>query len=120
MNDPLQALIDAGVLNATPFPANSRYHGVPLAVLELPGQDPVAYVRRRFIPPPEQFESVGQHRVIEGERLDILAARYLGDAELNWRIADANGPAAPDALVATPGRRLRITLAAGMSGGGDA
>ena len=39
---------------------------------------------------------------------------------LVFRIADANGPAAPDALVATPGRRLRITLAAGMSGGGDA
>lgn len=120
MNDPLQALLDAGVLNTSPFPANSRYHGLPLATLERSGRDPVAYVRRRFVPPPERFETVAEHRLIEGERLDALAARYLGDPELYWRIADANGALAPAELTTTPGRRLRITLAEGMGGGGDA
>ena len=30
------------------------------------------------------------HAVAEGDRLDLLAHRYLGDARLWWVIADAN------------------------------
>lgn len=30
------------------------------------------------------------HTVIEGERIDILADRFFGDAELWWVIADVN------------------------------
>lgn len=30
------------------------------------------------------------HRVVDGERLDMLAAGAYGDPEMWWRIADAN------------------------------
>lgn len=52
----------------------------------------------------------------EGERLDQVAAKYLGDPEAFWRIADANGAMRPQALTETAGRRLRITLPEGIPG----
>jgi hypothetical protein len=33
--------------------------------------------------------------VVQGDRLDNLAARYFGDAELYWRLCDANGAVRP-------------------------
>lgn len=120
MNDPLKALLEAGALDISPFPPNSRYRGVPLAVLERPGQEPVAYLRRRFVPPPERYSVVQEHTVAEGDRIDNLAARYLADPELYWRLCDANGVMRPDELTETAGRRLRITLEEGMAGGSDA
>ena len=38
----------------------------------------------------------------EGDRLDLLAARYLKDATAFWRLCDANNAPAPDALAARP------------------
>ena len=52
----------------------------------------------------------------EGERLDNIAAQYLGDPEQFWRICDANGAMRPDELTETVGRRLRITLPEGIPG----
>ena len=47
----------------------------------------------------------------------MLAAGYLGDAELYWRLADANGAMRPRDLTETAGARVRITLPEGMPGG---
>ena len=115
MADLLQALLEASG-TPPPFPPNSRYHGVATAVRDTPA-GPVVYLRRRFIAPPEAFALLHEHAVVEGDRLDNLAAATLGDPELAWRIADANGALRPDDLTATPGRRLRITLPEGLSGG---
>jgi hypothetical protein len=41
----------------------------------------------------------GVHVRREGERLDHLAARYLGDAVLWWRIAERNDVMVPAALI---------------------
>ena len=41
------------------------------------------------------------------DRLDILAAKYLGDPELYWMILDLN-PEIMDPLSITPGTVLRI------------
>jgi len=120
MNDPLKALLEAGVLDISRFPPNSRYHSVPLATLEQPGQEPVAYLRRRFVPPPENFAVVQEYLVVQGDRLDNLADRFLGDAELYWRLCDANGAVRPDELTETPGTTIVITLPEGMPGGSDA
>lgn len=120
MNDPLQDLINAGALDTSPFPPNSRYRDVPLAKLEVPGRDPIPYVRRRFISPPERFAEVDRHTVAEGDRIDNVAARYLGDPELYWQLADANGAMDPADLTVEPGRRLRITLPEGIPGAPDA
>lgn len=55
----------------------------------------------------EQGEPALSHRVVAGDRLDLLAARYFGDALQYWRIADANPAPSPDELL-EPGRVLII------------
>lgn len=98
------------------FPPGSRYHDVEVATLELPDGRRIAYVRRRFVPPPASFALLREHVVRSGERLDTVAALHLGDPEQFWRIADANGAIVPEQLTDEPGRRLRITLPAGVPG----
>jgi hypothetical protein len=98
------------------FPPGSRYHDVEVATLELPDGRRIAYVRRRFVPPADSFALLREHLVRSGERLDTVAALHLGDPEQFWRIADANGAIAPEQLTDEPGRRLRITLPAGVPG----
>ncbi|MFJ3880188.1 LysM domain-containing protein [Streptomyces sp. NPDC090077] len=99
------------------FSATSRYRNVPTAGFTLPGGRTVSYVRRRFPPDPDSLTTLTTHTVAPGERLDHVAARELGDPEQAWRIADAHRVLAPGSLTAVPGRRLRITLPAGMPQG---
>jgi len=101
------------------FPPNSRYHDVEVMKLELPDGRTIAYLRRRIIPDASRFSTVREHLVRAGERLDQIAAAALGDPEQFWRIADANGARAPEELTDTAGRRLRITLPAGIPGAED-
>jgi nucleoid-associated protein YgaU len=117
MNDEaLRALLESGAIDTSPLAPNSRYRGVGVARLEPEGAEPIAYLRRRFVPAPERFTVVQEHSVVEGDRLDLLAARYLGDPELYWRLADANGVLRPDELVEEPGRKIAITLPEGVPG----
>lgn len=118
MKDPLQALLEGGAIEATAFPANSRYHGVGVAQLEGRDGEKLPYLRRRFVPQPERFSETQLHRVTQGDRLDVLAGRYLGDPELYWRLCDANRALRPDELLA-PDRRLRITLPEGVPGAAE-
>ncbi len=119
MNDPIKALLEAGVLSSNTFPQNSRYHGVEIAAFEQDNREPVPYLKRRFVPPAEQFAMLHDHTVVEGDRVDNLAARYLGDPELYWRLCDANGVIRPDDLTRTTGARVAITLPAGVPGESD-
>lgn len=98
------------------FPANSRYHGIDTATLRTPDGRTVVYLRRRFIPPPERFALIQEHTVTEGDRLDNIAAQYLGDPEQFWRICDANAALRPDELVEIVGRLIRITQPEGIPG----
>ena len=98
------------------FPITSRYYGVETATLEVRGGRALAYLRRRFVPPPERFALLQEHIVVEGDRLDNVTARYLGDPEQFWRICDANAAMRPEQLTETIGRRLRITLPEGIPG----
>lgn len=101
------------------FSITSRYQGIPTVTHTLPDGRRVAYVRRRFLPHPEDLTQIGEHLVLPGERLDQIAGKEFGDAEQAWRIADANRVMDPDELTCKPGRRLRITLPAivGLAGG---
>lgn len=119
MTDPLKALLDAGVLKSSTFPENSRYHGVAIVTLERPGKEPVAFVKRRFVPPPERYSIVREHVVVEGDRVDNLAAQYLGDPALYWRLCDANAVMRPDELTDTVGGKVAITLPEGVPGKSD-
>lgn len=98
------------------FPPTSRYAGIETATFETVDQRTITYLRRRFVPAPERFALLQEHTVTEGERLDNLAAHYLGDPEQFWRLCDANGVLRPDDLTATIGRRIRITLPEGIPG----
>jgi hypothetical protein len=119
MTDPQQHLeaILAGATTAPAFPANSRYHAVPIATLALSDGRTIAYLRRRFVPPPDRLAPLREHTVVQGDRLDVLAATHLGDPELFWRLCDANGAMDPGALTAVVGRRLRVSLPEGLPGG---
>lgn len=122
MSEPLDRL-DALLGQTAPraaFPPNSRYAATPTAKLRRADGREIAYLRRRFVPPPEDFALLREHIVVQGDRLDVLAARHLGDPELFWQLCDANGAVRPDELTETVGRRLRITLPAGVPGVTDA
>ncbi|HEY6222564.1 MAG TPA: hypothetical protein VIW26_02160 [Gemmatimonadales bacterium] len=116
MSDILSTILAGPPIDTQAFPTNSRYSGVPLVRRTLPDGTIQVYVSRRFIPQPERFAQLHEHMVTEGERLDQIAARELGDPELSWRICDANRAMRPEDLTDTVGRRLRITLPAGVPG----
>jgi hypothetical protein len=119
MSDPseaLQSLLNSAGLKTSLFPPTSRYAGIDTATLETADGRMVIYLRRRFVPSPDNFALLQEHVVTEGERLDNITARYLGDPEQFWRLCDANGALRPDELTETIGRHLRITLPEGMPG----
>ncbi|HYX43150.1 MAG TPA: hypothetical protein VE821_15700 [Pyrinomonadaceae bacterium] len=96
------------------FPITSRYYGIKTAQHEPPDGKQIAYLRRRFIPPPERFDLLFAHVVTEGERLDNITFKYMGDPEQFWRICDANAVLRPNELTDTIGRSIRITMPAGI------
>jgi hypothetical protein len=118
--DPVQAFLQANTLTTPLFPPTSRYYGVAAAQMSLPDGTTVVYLRRRFLPPPENFALLHEHVVAAGDRIDNIAAHYLGDPLQYWRICDANRAVRPAELTDTAGRRLRITLPEGVPGAPDA
>ena len=114
--DPIQALLAQTSLQRNLFTATSRYFGTATSALTRADGVVVVYLKRRFLPAPERFQLIQEHAVIQGERLDTIAATFLGDPEHFWRLADANRAMKPEALVQTVGRRLRITLPEGITG----
>jgi hypothetical protein len=80
----------------------SRYAAVPVAVfaaVDSSGVErEVRYLRRRFLPPPASGVPQAVHAVVQGDRIDLIAARYLGDATQFWRVCDATRVIHPDDL----------------------
>lgn len=100
------------------FEPTSRYYAIEtaeLTILDAAGEPRVVrYVRRRFITSAPSRATLVSHAVVQGERLDHLAARYLGDPGQFWRICDANNVLRPEELVEKPGRRIDIPLPGGL------
>jgi hypothetical protein len=96
------------------FDSTSRYVNVPTTTAGITGSDgitrTVRYVQRRIIPPANDDLTVIEHIVEQGDRLDILAARYLGDPTLFWQICDENDALQPEALTERIGQIIKITL----------
>jgi hypothetical protein len=115
MSDPLQALLQ-GPAKPNLFPPNSRYTGIDTAKLTTADGKVIAYLRRRVVPPPERFALLQEYTVVEGDRLDNLAAKFVGDPEGFWQICDANAAMQPEELTEIIGRTLRITLPEGIPG----
>ncbi|MEO6926899.1 MAG: LysM domain-containing protein [Rhodanobacter sp.] len=98
------------------FPPTSRYALTPTATFVRADGAPVTYLKRRFVPAPESLALLQWHQVVQGERLDNIAAKHLGDPEQFWRLCDANRALRPQELVEAIGRQLRITLPEGIPG----
>jgi nucleoid-associated protein YgaU len=118
MNNPLHALMQMGVVPAVTFPADSRYYGSSTLTYTAPTGENITYLARRFVPQPgaPNFATIAQYTVKQGDRLDLIAAKYLGDPLIFWLICDANGAIRPHSLVETPGLVLQITTPQGVPG----
>lgn len=88
----------------------SRYRDTPTT--EYVGQSGrrVVYLRRRFVPPASSLTPVARTAVTEGDRLDLVASRTIGDPLQWWQIADANDAMNPAELEGPAGRLLDIAV----------
>lgn len=102
------------------FPITSRYYNSETGQLAGPDGKTIVYLRRRRVPQPEEFVTLVEHQVVDGDRLDNITAGYLGDPEQFWRVCDANNALEPEELEEPVGRTIRITLPEGIPGNPDA
>jgi hypothetical protein len=114
MSSPQLNMLSPTTAKITPFPVTSRYYGIDTTSMQSADGKTIIYMKRRFVPSADRFALLQEHTVTLAERLDNIAAQYLGDPEAFWRICDANNAMRPDDLTATIGRRLRITLPEGI------
>jgi hypothetical protein len=115
MIDPLQALLESALRN-NQFAPTSRYASTDKTFCVRPDGTVLIHLKRRFLPPADRFTVLLEHTVAEGERLDNIAAQYLGDPEQSWRICDVNEAMQPEELTATAGTTVKIALPEGIAG----
>ena len=102
------------------FPISSRYRDIPLTTMAGKNDEPIVFLRRRFLPNPEKFFLLQQHTVKQGDRIDNITNQYLGDPERFWQVCDANNVLVPNVLTETPGDTIKITLPEGIPGSTNA
>jgi hypothetical protein len=112
-SDPVQMLIDAGAIPASPYSESSRYRDVALTTLTLADGSVVAYGKRRFIPPRRDIAIAAMHLVRGGERPDLLAHQAYRQALLQWRIGDGNAVIDLFELTDTLGARVSVPVPPG-------
>jgi hypothetical protein len=81
------------------FSANSRY--AKQALYTATTSDG-RHVQAVTLPLPRPVALSGFYVRPVGERLDLVAARFLGDPTGFWKLCDANNAPVPDALAARP------------------
>lgn len=95
------------------FDKNSRYYNLETATMTITDREgmprEIRYLRRRFIPSSEGMVTLVEHPVSQGDRLDNITARYLGDPTQFWRLCDTNNVLRPDELEEI-GRTIKISL----------
>lgn len=117
MDNALAALVQGAAGTGAPTNPNSRYYGSAVVQLTLADGTQVAYLARRIIPQASVYAQTQNYPVATGDRIDNLAARYVGDPILSWMIADANAAFEPGDLTAEAGKRIAIPLVAGIPAG---
>lgn len=89
------------------FFRGSRYEAIETATLKRPDGSEIRYKRLRpVLSEPARMVYVVQ----DGDRIDTVAWNVFRDAEMWWRIADANADLAADGLTDEPGRPLAVAL----------
>jgi hypothetical protein len=89
------------------FSQDSRYENVPIVTVVSPHGTTLAYLRRRFLPSLPEGEGPS-YEPVQGDRIDQVSARALGDPLQFWRIADVNPDLNPYDLVNEVGRKIRL------------
>lgn len=92
------------------FTYTSRYYTVETAFFSDATGREHAYIRRRFLPKPADMHILAEVVVTQGDRLDIITAKSLGDPEQFWRVCDINNALNPTELTSEIGRKLLIPL----------
>lgn len=96
------------------FEPTSRYASLAVKTLTVADADgeprAIRYVERRFLPPSGAGATLLEHVVTQGDRLDNITAKYLGDPAQFWRVADTNDTPRPEELTEEIGRRIIIKL----------
>ena len=90
-----------------PVKADSRFAALPLIACIAPDGSVRHVVSLRLRRPP--LEVAGRHRVQQGEAVDLLARRLLGDERLWWRLLDVNPRVYP--LDLEPGTTIDVPAA---------
>jgi hypothetical protein len=91
------------------FEPSSRYANIENANLLINGgKNAIAYKKRRFLPDGEGLPLLREITITVGDRLDLIAARILGDPEQFWYVCDANNAMHPLDLTVEPNRILKI------------
>ena len=88
------------------FESTSRYYNIEDTSIR--ENDKKAYKKRRFLPDWSEMTFLQEVTVKEGDRLDRISARIVGDPEQFWRICDANNRMHPLDLASEPGSPIRI------------
>ena len=92
------------------FEPTSRYEVLETVRHAMHDGRVIAYKRRRFLPPAEEMPLLVEVTTSEGERLNQIAARTLGDPEQYWRICDASNAMNPLEIMSRPGSTLRVPV----------
>jgi|SRR5580658_3143319 hypothetical protein len=117
MDNALAALVQSGVGTGAPTNPSSRYYGTGVEQITLANGTVVSYLSRRIIPAMSIYTQTQSYSVVAGDRLDNLAARFLGSPILFWMIADANGAEDASTLTAEPGKAILIPQVSGIPSG---
>lgn len=92
------------------FEYTSRYYNLEQKKFKDSGGRVISYAKRRFLPQGKEIPVLGEIAIAEGDRLDLITYRTLGDPEQFWQICDANNAMNPVELIEEPGSSLVIPL----------
>jgi hypothetical protein len=92
------------------FDATSRYSDLEDDTYQAPDGHTVRFKRRRFLPHGAAMPLLQEVEVATGDRLDLIAARTLGDPQQFWQICDANNCMNPFDLTGDDAVAIRLRL----------
>ena len=117
MESALASMVKSAAGTGGPTKQSSRYYGTPIETFTASDGTQVVYLQRRVVPQPDIYTTLQDYVVVDGDRLDNLAAKFLGDPLLYWMICDANDATDPDEMTVEAGRTIKIPVASAIPAG---
>ena len=92
------------------FDSGSRYYTLENVMYDYPNGHRVTYKRRRILAQGAEMPLLTEVTTVQGDRLDLIAARTLGVPDQFWRICDASNALNPFDLTDQPGTIVRVPI----------